>query len=304
VHFGKKTIVFRKQLPIDPEQLRYTRMYYDGCYSGQYFLGTFHRGLTFYTVNDSEMRGFETYLKLYFGGASDEQIWTALQRLQPVYDYYDFTKAPASQATVQAQSRLVPAVLSANQEALIRPLVEVSAVRALDTLKGDEFIHDAALSRQAVLRAFGHRKAEGIALALKQMILPVLERGEARARSRVDDFVAAKSILEAFPDESVPALRALYGRSGAPTRGNIVRGSGGIAGDDDAVRDLLVAALEDKSFCDEASPESIGEPLRVCDVAYNQLVLRYRVKDVLRTIGPVHSVEMRDYHIGILKKKL
>ena len=53
-------------------------MYYDGCYSGQYFLGTFHRGLTFYTVNDSEMRGFETYLKIYFRGGSDEQIWAAI----------------------------------------------------------------------------------------------------------------------------------------------------------------------------------------------------------------------------------
>ena len=134
-HYGKKTIVFRKQLAIDPEKLRYTRMYYDGCYSGQYFLGTFHRGLTFYTVNDSEMRGFETYLKFYFGGASDEQIWAAMQRVQPVYDYYDFTKAPAGQTTAQAQSRLVPAVPSANQEAQIRPLAEIPAVRALATLE-------------------------------------------------------------------------------------------------------------------------------------------------------------------------
>lgn len=115
--------------------------------------------------------------------------------------------------------------------------------------------------------------------------------------------MAAKSILEAFPDESVPALRALYRRGDALTRGNIVRSSGGIPGGD-AVRDLLVGALEDKSFCEETSPESVGEPLRVCDVAYNQLVLRYRVKGMLRTIGPAHRVEIRDYHIGILKTKL
>ena len=115
--------------------------------------------------------------------------------------------------------------------------------------------------------------------------------------------MAAKSILEAFPDESVPALRALYRRGDALTRGNIVRSSGGIPGGD-AVRDLLVGALEDKSFCEAASPESVGEPLRVCDAAYNQLVLRYRVKGMLRTIGPAHRVEIRDYHIGILKTKL
>ena len=128
------------------------------------------------------MRGFETYLKFYFGGASDEQIWAAMQRVQPVYDYYDFTKAPAGQTTAQAQSRLVPAVPSANQEAQIRPLAEIPAVRALAALKGDEFIHDAALSREAVLRAFGHRKAEGIALALKVMALPVLREGGAGAK--------------------------------------------------------------------------------------------------------------------------
>ena len=26
--------------------------------------------------------------------------------------------------------------------------------------------------------------------------------------------------------------------------------------------------------------------MRICDLAYNQLVLRYRIKNVLRTIGP------------------
>lgn len=44
--------------------------------------------------------------------------------------------------------------------------------------------------------------------------------------------------------------------------------------------------------------------MRICDLAYNQLVLRYRLKNVLRTIGPVHRIETQDSHIEILKGKL
>jgi hypothetical protein len=249
------------------------------------------------------MSGFGTYLKTYLKGGSDGEIWAAIQRAQPVFDYYDFTKSPAEQPRGQAPSRLMATAPGAAELAQARQLAAVGAEQAFEALKGDEFIQDEALSRQAVLGAFGHRKTEGIVLALNRVSLPVLDWGEGRARSRAADFVAAKSILEAFPEESVPALRALYGRSDALTRGNIVRASGGIPGGD-SVRDLLVGALEDKSLCEEASPESVGEPLRVCDVAYNQLVLRYGVNEVLRTIGPVHRLEIRDYHIGILKTKL
>ena len=44
--------------------------------------------------------------------------------------------------------------------------------------------------------------------------------------------------------------------------------------------------------------------MRICDVAYNQLVLRYRIKNVLRTIGPIYRPENRDYHISVLKGRL
>ena len=95
----------------------------------------------------------------------------------------------------------------------------------------------------------------------------------------------------------------LYSRSDAATRGNIVRASGKIPGDD-PVRDFLILALDDKSPCEEEGLDALGEPLRVCDVAYNQLVLRYNVKRVLRTLGPMHRIEVREYHIGVLKTKL
>ena len=57
----------------------------------------------------------------------------------------------------------------------------------------------------------------------------------------------------------------------------------------------------DKSVCEEKLPESVGDPLRVCDVAYNQIVLHFEIQNVLRTIGTVHRIEVRDYHIDKLK---
>ena len=50
--------------------------------------------------------------------------------------------------------------------------------------------------------------------------------------------------------------------------------------------------------------ETVGEPLRICDVAYNQLVLRYNVKGVLRVIGTIHKIDVRNYHIEKLKALL
>ena len=44
-----------------------------------------------------------------------------------------------------------------------------------------------------------------------------------------------------------------------------------------------------------------ANPLRVCDVAYNLIVLHYGIQNVLRTIGTVHRIEVRDYHIDKLK---
>jgi hypothetical protein len=69
----------------------------------------------------------------------------------------------------------------------------------------------------------------------------------------------------------------------------------------DFTRSILKEALEDKSVCEETLPETLGDPLRVCDEAYNQIVLHFGIQNVLRTIGTVHKIEVRDYHIDKLK---
>jgi len=96
-HYRSKTILFRKDLKVTKENLRYSRLFYDSCNSGNYFLDTFNRGIVFYTINTSPGLGFAPYLKAYLEGKSDQEIWTILQSYDPVYDYYDFNKLPSEQ---------------------------------------------------------------------------------------------------------------------------------------------------------------------------------------------------------------
>lgn len=119
-------------------------------------------------------------------------------------------------------------------------------------------------------------------------------------REQTRDLYVAKKILQVFPEEAVNDLQDLY-RMGDPiTRRNVLYAAGKMAGGQ-AVQNMLIEALDDKSFSEESDPEMIGEPLRICDAAYNQLVLRYRIRNVLRAIGNAHRIEVRDYHIDILK---
>ena len=96
-HYGKKTVMFRKDLDVQKESLRYRQLFYDSCNSGIYFLDTFNRGIAFFTLNDSSCLGFNAYVKAYLEGKSKDEIWRAMQDKSPIYDYYDFNKLPSEQ---------------------------------------------------------------------------------------------------------------------------------------------------------------------------------------------------------------
>jgi len=170
---------------------------------------------------------------------------------------------------------------------------------AFEELKGPEFLGDEELMNEAVYESFKTRRAEGIALVVHNLSLPLKSPGSGQGVRRARDLYVARKLVEAFPDEATPVLLDLYGKGDATTRGNVVRVSGMLSGE--AARDLLLKALYDKTFCDSADPEVEGPPMRVCDLAYNQLVLRYRIRNVLRTIGPIDRIEVRDLQIDNLK---
>jgi hypothetical protein len=302
-HYAKKTIVFRRQLGVDPAKFRYARIFFDGCLSGVHYLETFQRGIAFYTTGDAYLSGFEIYLRTYLQGGSDAQIWAALQDLQSVYDYYDFSRLPTEQNDPQAEGPRGVADFGPDKESPVRAWAHVPPGRVFEALKRPDLIYNEPLSRATVLAAFGDRQAAAITLALRQMPLPLVERIENRRTSKIRGLIAARRILEAFPEQSVAPLLEAYARGDPATKGNIVRASGRFS-DGDAIRKLLLGALGDPSFCEGEDSVSGGTPLRLCDVAYNQIVLCYRIKGVLRTISPAYSIEAREYHIGALKAKL
>lgn len=191
---------------------------------------------------------------------------------------------------------------SPEKESKVQALASRSTKAAFDGLKAVEFLVNKDLTHKAVYAAFNHRKVEALNLARNYLKLPFPKFDETRRANRVRDFNIAKKIFEVFPDESTPLLTNLYRESDSFARGNIIRAAGGVAGGE-SIKKLLIEALGDKSFAEDETPDMVGEPLRVCDEAYNQLVLRYRVTNVLRTITQAHDIATRDHHIDILKQR-
>jgi hypothetical protein len=96
-HYGSKVVLFNKAPDITKNQMKFKRLFYDACNSGNYYLGTFNRGVVFYTLSTSRLGGLYAYLKNYMDGQSNEVIWKRMQDREPIYDYYDFNKLPSQQ---------------------------------------------------------------------------------------------------------------------------------------------------------------------------------------------------------------
>ena len=192
--------------------------------------------------------------------------------------------------------------LSIEKEARITEVMHLTPREAFEQLKGVDFLVEEDLLHKAIFKTYEYRKKEGIDHALRCIKSPQKEMVEGIFVNRADDFYIAKNILEVFSNESAGRLSKLYARDNAVVKGNVIRASGKINGE--AITKLLIKALDNKHFCEEEYSEMEGIPLRICDEAYNQLVLRYKVENVLRTIGNVYTIEVRDYHINILKTRL
>ena len=202
----------------------------------------------------------------------------------------------------EPQKPIVHRVFDDKKEDVIKKTSTLPSAEVFERLKGSDFIGEDDYISKTIHESFQHRRNEGIALSLQNLSLPQKENVNGREVYRTKDFYIGKKIFEVFPEESIPRLLKLYNTGDATTRGNVVRVCGNLVGPE--ITALLVNALNDKTFCDPEDPEIEGRPMRICDVAYNQLVLRYRIKNVLRTIGPIYRLENRDYHISVLKGRL
>ncbi|MCK9276018.1 MAG: hypothetical protein M0P57_13110 [Syntrophales bacterium] len=182
----------------------------------------------------------------------------------------------------------------------IKNLETLPVENAFDALKKVEFITNEKAMNKAVYVAFNRSENAAIAHALNQLRIPAMQNVDGRLVKRTDSLYVAKKIFHIFPEESTDDLINLYESGNETTKANILYVLGRMPGGD-AVRETLISALDDRSLCEELHPEIAGLPLRICDIAYNELVLRYDIRDVLRTLGNIHRAEVRDYHIAMLK---
>ena len=315
-HYGSKTLLFRKEIEVDISEFKYSRMLYDSCNSGNYYIGTFHRGIMFYTVANNGSRGSALYLQAYLQGVPDEQIWEICQAFEPSYDYYNFNEAPPTVtgsslgapvfSTVSTSTITLVAddvTLEPWQDEKIEELKSLSVSDALVRLEEMDFMADEDFLKTAIARAFDQTRAEAIAVSLNTIKLPLTDVSDDRVVSRASAFYVAGKVFRVFSAESIDGLLTLFDSSNTLARGNVVKAAGQLV-DQPAIADLLKGALDDRGVYEDNHPESTGEPLRICDLAYNQLVLNLKIKNVLRMIGTSHSIENRDYHIAQLKGQL
>ena len=95
VKFGK-VVINTGDVKIPEEELRYSRLFYGSCNSCNYYVGTFHRGIMYCTVSDSEVYTADDYLEAYLLGYSDTEILNLLNSIQPIHEYLDFNQPPPS----------------------------------------------------------------------------------------------------------------------------------------------------------------------------------------------------------------
>jgi hypothetical protein len=182
------------------------------------------------------------------------------------------------------------------KEAKIQQLTNLSTEDVFQNLKREDFFYDDEFLKRGIDQAFKNRKEEAVRFAIGYIKTGKKTRDVEKAKN----FHVAKKILQMFPYESQGYLAELFNSGDPGMRRNVVHAVAGMPSND-FTRYILLDALNDKSVCEEKFSDNVGEPLRVCDVAYNLIVLHYQVQNVLRTIGTVHRIEVRDYHIDKLK---
>lgn len=188
---------------------------------------------------------------------------------------------------------------SSEKEQQIDQMVAMTVPAVFASLRSAEFFDDEEYLNKAIYKAFNCRSDQAVQFALGYVRSTQIRQSPTGPQ----DFYIAKQTLQIFPDQSLESLLDFYSSGGPKVRRNVIEVIGQVAGGQ-SIQEVLIDALDDESFCEETQPESVGEPLRICDVAYNQLVIRYKIKNVPRVIGSIHVIDTRDHHIRILKERL
>jgi hypothetical protein len=312
-HYKAKTIIATKTNTLALADLKYSRIMIDSCGSGYQYGEPFRHGIVFYSMGSVYGNNGKVFLRSFLQGKSDYQIWQSLQSIEAIYDYYDFSKAPSSQLTTSSASTLTSTqtgeilteqqTLSAAEQQKISNLDNLTVPQILDELDDPNITTDENLMNNAISSSLEDKEQTAVDEAINRIKTDELKRTDPNSYRKARNFYVARKVANYFADVSANKLVDLYKDKDPYVRGRAVKSAGELS-DISSVKTMLTKALDDKSNSEDKDAEMEGQPLRVCDVAYNQMVLNENVTGVLRTIGNGLAIEDRDYHIGILKDKL
>lgn len=196
----------------------------------------------------------------------------------------------------------VSKTFSPEKEKRISDMERLNVSECFEQLKALDFLLDSDFSDKAAYKCFKNRKAEAIEYAIDQLRQPAYRVNGEAVIPNYDQYVA-KTVLKVFATEAEGLLFKAYKEGSAETRANALYVMGPMAGS--KAKNLLIEALGDKTVYEETYPGMEGKPLRVCDMAYNQLRLRYadELVDLPRTIANVHRIETRDSYIDEMRSR-
>jgi PKD repeat protein len=311
-HYSSKTCLFLQEKDIDTDELKYGRLFYDSCNTGIYYLDTLVHGLVFYSYASAIGNANLAYLEGYMNGLDNEELREACDDVDPdKWDYYDFTQAPStltdslvpliSDRSGQRGMPDIGAQLSPAREAQLEQMKNMSLLEAIEELKDVGFAMNRGYMDIGILTALDDERAEAVAFAINSLRNPRTVQIEGETVLQVPDFLVTREILRVFSQESLPELIRLYDSGDPFLKRNVLLVLGGMPGAEGILRPRLIEALNNQSFWQDEDAVAAGVPLRVCDTAYNQIVLRYGIKNTPRQLGTPHSLETRDYHIDRLR---
>jgi hypothetical protein len=210
---------------------------------------------------------------------------------------------PAAQASEPEEPATTSTVPESKTEDQLAALGSLPFTDVIGRLTSPELVVNKELLNRAIIAAFGQRPKEAIAQCLNIVKTAVPGVTEEGGPDRGLEFYVVTQILHVFADQACNDLVTLYQQGNAVMKANVIRVLGTMAGGP-IIEEILIQALDQKIPCDEADTDLDKMPLRLCDIAYNQLVLRTQVQGVVRTLSEAHSIQTRDYQINALKTLL
>lgn len=191
-------------------------------------------------------------------------------------------------------------VFSPEKEERLFALEKLSIGECFEELKELDFLLDDDYLNKAAYKCLKKNIDEAIDYAIEYLKQPA-KTVEGETVVMNDEQYVAKAVMRVFALEAENKLFIAYRNGSAETRAHLLYAMGMMASK--KAKNQLIEALDDKAVYEETYPEMEGKPLRVCDMAYNQLRLRYadELIDLPRNIANLHRIELRDSYIHEMK---